>query len=117
LELLFGFAVRSHTQLAQNLIVGYVAGGRFFELKTVQVVNGEDLPVSKPCILAEGEGYSVEWSAELYVHQALDEYIKGLFAINLLSLESGLGDPDGFAFNMSVGYDLEGIKTKQIDTS
>ena len=29
--------------------------------------------------------------------------------------EYGLGSMDGFQFNMSVGYDLEGIKTEKID--
>ena len=27
-----------------------------------------------------------------------------------------IGDPDGFVFNMSVGYDLEGIKTPKVNT-
>ncbi|MCL2220997.1 MAG: putative selenate reductase subunit YgfK [Oscillospiraceae bacterium] len=111
----FGPAAGPHTQLAQNLIAGYVAGARFFELKTVQLLDGEDLPVSKPCILAEDEGYNVEWSTELYVPQAMDEYIKGWFAIKLLSRELGLGVDDGFIFNMSVGYDLDGIKSEKID--
>jgi putative selenate reductase len=115
LELPFGPAAGPHTQLAQNLISSYVAGSRFFELKTVQVLDGEDLPVSKPCILAKDEGYNVEWSTELYVPQALDEYIKGWFALKLLSREFELGDDEGFIFNMSVGYDLEGIKTTKID--
>jgi len=115
LELPFGPAAGPHTQLAQNLIASYVAGARFFELKTVQTLDGEDLPVSKPCILAQDEGYNVEWSTELYVPQALDEYIKGWFAITLLSRELGLGGDKGFVFNMSVGYDLEGIKTNKID--
>ena len=112
----FGLAAGPHTQLAQNLVAGYVAGGRFFELKTVQILDGEDLPVSKPCILAEDEGYNVEWSTELYVPQAMDEYIKGWFALKLLSKEFGFGSPDSFVFNMSVGYDLEGIKTRKIDS-
>ncbi len=115
LETPFGPAAGPHTQLAQNLIAAYVAGSRFFELKTVQILDGEDLPVSKPCILAKDECYNVEWSTELYVPQALDEYIKGWFALKLLSRELGLGDPGGFVFNMSVGYDLEGIKTPKID--
>ena len=85
LEYPFGPAAGPHTQLAQNIIASYVAGGRFFELKTVQVLDGEDLPVSKPCILAPDECYNVEWSTELYVPQALDEYIKGWFALKLLS--------------------------------
>ena len=28
----------------------------------------------------------------------------------------GLGNPDGFVFNMSVGYDLEGIQGEKVDT-
>jgi len=116
LELPFGPAAGPHTQLAQNLIASYVAGARFFELKTVQILDGEDLPVSKPCILAKDECYNVEWSTELYVPQALDEYIKGWFAIKLLSRELGLGSDKGFVFNMSVGYDLDGIKTEKINS-
>jgi putative selenate reductase len=114
-ELPFGLAAGPHTQLAQNIITGYVAGARFFELKTVQVIDGESLPVEKPCILARDEVYNVEWSTELYVSQALEEYIKGWFAIKLLSRELGLGGADGFVYNMSVGYDLEGIKSEKIN--
>ena len=33
----------------------------------------------------------------------------------MLAREYGLGSMDGFQFNMSVGYDLEGIKTEKID--
>ena len=115
LETPFGPAAGPHTQLAQNLIAAYYAGSRFFELKTVQKLDGEDLPVSKPCIKADDEGYNVEWSTELYVPQAFEEYVKAWFMIHLLAKEFGLGASDGFIFNMSVGYDLEGIKTKKID--
>ena len=115
LELPFGPAAGPHTQVAQNIIAGYAAGARFFELKTVQVLDGEDLPVSKPCIAAPDECYNVEWSTELYVPEAMDEYIKAWYAIKLLSRELGLGDCNGFVFNMSVGYDLDGIKSKKID--
>ncbi|HPS82415.1 MAG TPA: hypothetical protein PLP25_11220, partial [Candidatus Limiplasma sp.] len=41
----FGPAAGPHTQLAQNLIAAYAGGARFFELKTVQKLDGEDLPV------------------------------------------------------------------------
>lgn len=114
-EVPFGPAAGPHTQLAQNLIAAYAGGARFFELKTVQTLDGEDLPVSKPCILAEDECYNVEWSTELYVPQAFDEYVKGWFALKLLSRELELGDSEGFVFNMSVGYDLAGIQTSKID--
>ncbi|MCL2578459.1 MAG: putative selenate reductase subunit YgfK [Oscillospiraceae bacterium] len=118
LELPFGPAAGPHTQLAQNLIASYIAGSRFFEVKTVQKMDGAELQacISRPCIAANDEGYNVEWSTELYVPQALEEYTKGWFALKLLSKELGLGDPDGFIFNMSVGYDLEGIKSEKIDS-
>lgn len=116
LESPLGPAAGPHTQLAQNIVVAYITGCRFFELKTVQVIDGEDLPVSKPCILAQDEGYNVEWSTELTVPDALDEYIKAWFALNILSEELSLGDNKGFIFNMSVGYDLEGIKSPKINS-
>lgn len=115
LETPFGPAAGPHTQLTQNIVASYVAGSRFFELKTVQKLDGEDLPVSKPCIKADDECYNCEWSTELYVPQAYDEYIKAWFACKVLAREYGLGSMDGFQFNMSVGYDLEGIKTEKID--
>lgn len=110
-----GPAAGPHTQLAQNIIAAYIAGGRYFELKTVQIIDGEDLPVSKPCIAAEDEGYNVEWSTELTVAAALDEYIKAWFVLALLAKELALGPIDGFVFNMSVGYDLAGIQSTKID--
>jgi putative selenate reductase len=116
LETPFGPAAGPHTQLAQNIVAAYYAGSRFFELKTVQIIDGEDLPVLKPCIAGDDECYNVEWSTELYVPQALDEYVKAWIAIQVISKEFELGAMDGFQFNMSVGYDLDGIKSKKIDT-
>lgn len=115
LETPFGPAAGPHTQLTQNIVAAYVAGSRFFELKTVQKLDGEDLPVAKPCIKADDECYNCEWSTELYVPQAFDEYVKAWFACKVLAKEYGLGAMDGFQFNMSVGYDLEGIKLEKID--
>lgn len=115
LETPFGPAAGPHTQLAQNLVVSYITGSRFFELKTVQKLDGEDLTVAKPCIKADDEGYNVEWSTELTVPQAFAEYVKAWFAIKVLAKEFGYGAMDGFQFNMSVGYDLEGIKLPKID--
>ncbi len=116
LETPIGPAAGPQTQLAQNIIAAYYAGARFFELKTVQTLDGEDLPVSKPCILANDECYNVEWSTELTVPQAFDEYVKAWFALKLISRMYGLGRPDGFVFNMSVGYQYEGITSEKIDT-
>jgi len=115
IESAVGPAAGPHTQLAQNIVAAYLCGARVFELKTVQVIDGEDLRVSKPCILAEDEGYNCEWSTELTVPQARDEYIKAWVLLHVLARELGLGRADGFAFCMSVGYDLAGIRSSKID--
>ncbi|MEL7623011.1 MAG: putative selenate reductase subunit YgfK [Clostridiales bacterium] len=116
LETPFGPAAGPHTQLSQNIIAAYYGGSRFFELKTVQTLDGEDLPVAKPCIDAADECYNCEWSTELRVPQAFEEYVRGWFALKLLAREYELGDPEGFMFNMSVGYDLAGIQSEKIDS-
>lgn len=115
METPFGPAAGPNTQLAQNLIASYITGCRFFELKTVQILDGEDLPVAKPCILADDECYNCEWSTELRVPDARNEYIKAWIALKVLAIEYGLGASDGFIFNMSVGYDLKGIQSEKID--
>lgn len=116
IETPFGPAAGPHTQLAQNIIAAYYTGSRFFELKTVQILDGEDLPVAKPCILAEDEGYNCEWSTELRVADAFQEYVKAWIALKVIAKEFDLGDANGFVFNMSVGYDLKGIQSEKIDT-
>ena len=117
LEAPFGPAAGPHTQLAQNIAAAYAAGARFFELKTVQIMDGAELSacVPKPCITAADECYNCEWSTELTVPQAFAEYVKAWFACKLLARELELGDPDGFVFNMSVGYDLKGIQSPKVD--
>ncbi len=112
-----GPAAGPNSQLSQNIIASYLAGSRFIELKTVQKMDGEDLRkcIARPCINAEDEGYNVEWSTELTVQEAFDEYVKGYIAIHVLAKEFGISDERDFAFNMSVGYDLEGIKSEKID--
>ena len=60
-----------------------MTGSRFFELKTVQIMDGAELSacVNKPCIKADDECYNCEWSTELYVPQAMEEYIKAWFLL------------------------------------
>ena len=118
LETPVGPAAGPHTQMAQNIIAAYFAGARFFELKTVQIMDGEELAkcIARPCIKADDEGYNCEWSTELTVPQAYEEYVKAWCVLKVISKAYGLGDPDGFVFNMSVGYDLAGIKSDKIDS-
>ena len=118
LETPVGPAAGPHTQLAQNIIASYYAGARFFELKTVQKMDGAELSacVNKPCILADDEGYNCEWSTELTVPDAMGEYIKAWFILHVIAKDFGLGAQDGFQFNISVGYDLAGIKGDKVNT-
>lgn len=118
LETPIGPAAGPNTQLTQNIVAAYYTGSRFFELKTVQVMDGAELSacVNKPCIKADDECYNCEWSTELYVPQATAEYIKAWFLLKVFSKEFGLGAADGFQFNISVGYDLAGIQSEKIDT-
>ncbi len=113
-----GPAAGPNTQLAQNLVASYVAGFRFFELKTVQTMDGEELRkcIPRPCINAQDEGYNCEWSTELTVQQAYEEYVKGWIALHVAMKEYGLSDKADFLFNMSVGYDFDGITSEKIDT-
>ncbi len=53
-----------------------MTGSRFFELKTVQILD--ELDIEKPCIEAEYEGYNTEWSTELSVEEAYQEYSESL---------------------------------------
>jgi len=116
-EIPLGPAAGPHTQLAQNILAAYFAGARFFELKTVQRLDGEALAacVGRPCIYAPDEGYNCEWSTELTVPAAFEEYVKAWFLCRLIAVAWGLGAPEGFLFNASVGYDLAGIRTEKID--
>ena len=118
LETPIGPAAGPNSQLAQNIAASYYAGSRFFELKTVQIMDGAELSacVNKPCIKADDECYNCEWSTELYVPQAQDEYIKAWFLLAFMAKEYGLGSMDGYQFNISVGYDLAGIKSEKINT-
>lgn len=106
-----GPAAGPHTQLTPNIIAAYLVGGRFFELKTVQKLD--NLQFEKPCIDARDEGYNTEWSTELSLGQAYDEYVKAWILLHFIEavFDMHVTAKQSFIFNMSVGYDLEGIKT------
>lgn len=111
-----GPAAGPHTQLSQNILSAYLLGSRFFELKTVQIIDGKQMQkmIAKPCIDARNVGYNVEWSSELTVQEAKSEYIKAFVLLQVLAIELELSDRKDFVFNISVGYNLEGIKSKKI---
>ncbi len=108
LETPLGVAAGPHTQMAHNIIASWLVGARYIELKTVQTLD--DLEVTKPCIDMEDEGYNCEWSQELKIKDSYDEYLNAWILIHLLKHKLGFDESEsGFIFNLSVGYNLEGI--------
>jgi putative selenate reductase len=110
-----GPAAGPHSQLAQNIVLSFLAGARILELKTVQIMD--ELVIPRPCIDASTVGYNVEWSQELLLEQSLEEYVKGSMLIEMLVASGvlGLAAKDArVLFDMSVGYDLAGIKSERV---
>ena len=112
-----GPAAGPHTQLAENIVLAWLGGGRIMELKTVQILD--ELEISRPCIDMETVGYNIEWSQELKIGQSLEEYVKAWMMVEILrewdELTPHLGkDPGAHIFDISVGYDLEGISSPEI---
>ncbi|HEX3598594.1 MAG TPA: hypothetical protein VHU84_00550, partial [Lacipirellulaceae bacterium] len=107
-----GPASGPQSQMAQNLVLSWLAGGRIMELKTVQV--NDELKISRPCIEAANVGYNIEWSQELRVPDSLDQYVQGAMLIHMLrnaprvfgqpfgdiSLAGTCGEP---IYDMSIG--------------
>ena len=118
LETPLGVAAGPHTQLAQNILSAWLCGARYIELKTVQVLD--ELNVAKPCIDMADEGYNCEWSQELKLDHSFEEYLKAFVLLYVLRdmlnlpVEAAPGKGPGFIFNMSAGYNLEGIKSPAV---
>ena len=109
-----GVAAGPHTQMAQNIISAWLCGARYIELKTIQTLD--ELEISKPCIDMQDEGYNCEWSQELRIQESFGEYLKAWVIIHLLQHRLGLGHQNrrGFIFNMSIGYNFEGIQKANV---
>ena len=127
-----GPAAGPQSQLAQNIVVSWLAGARIFELKTVQILDRLEIP--RPCIHAPNLGFNVEWSQELRLEESVREYVKASVMLDLLRADlpggglPGGGLPgggrllgarpgpekDATLHDMSVGYDLKGIQSPRI---
>ena len=106
-----GVAAGPHSQLAQNIVAAWLSGARFVELKTVQVLD--ELTVGRPCIDSADETFNCEWSQELKLEQSFEEYLKAWVLVHALAAKLGLPFP-GTLFAMSVGYELEGIRSERV---
>ena len=112
IETPIGVAAGPHTQMAQNIISAWISGARYIELKTVQTLD--EIDVSKPCIDIQDEGYNCEWSQELTIKESFYEYLKAWIIIHILRDKFGWNKELGTIFNMSIGYDLAGIKNANV---
>ncbi|MBC8321646.1 MAG: putative selenate reductase subunit YgfK [Bacteroidetes bacterium] len=114
LETPIGVAAGPQTQLSQNIVAAWLTGARFIELKTIQTID--EIEVSKPCIDMQDEGYNCEWSQELKIKQSFDQYLNAWIIIHILSDKFGWANSKdiGVIFNMSVGYDYDGIQKENV---
>lgn len=112
-----GPAAGPHDQLAQNIVLSWLASSRIIELKTVQILD--ELKIPRPCIDVANVGYNVEWSQELKLEQSLREYVGAAMFIEILKASKLLGEDfcpgsTDTIFDMSVGYSLEGIRSARV---
>jgi putative selenate reductase len=109
-----GPAAGPHGQLAQNIALSWLAGCRIIELKTVQILD--ELKIPRPCIDVANVGYNVEWSQELTLEQSLREYVSAAMLIDILKASGLLGEQvsSETVFDMSVGYNLDGIRSPRV---
>jgi len=112
-----GPAAGPQTQMAQNIVLSWLAGARILELKTVQI--NDRLEILRPCIDARTVGYNIEWSQELRLEQSLREYAAAWALIAMLRAEGipserAAGERGDTIFDLSVGYDLAGISSDRV---
>lgn len=106
-----GPAAGPHTQLAPNIVCAWLAGSRVIELKTVQVLDRLEIP--RPCIDAPSAGWNVEWSQELTLEESAAQYAAAWGLVHVLAAR-GVAPDSGTRFDVSVGYDLAGIRSAQV---
>ncbi|RMD94881.1 MAG: glutamate synthase, partial [Calditrichaeota bacterium] len=112
-----GPAAGPHTQMAQNIVLSFLGGGRIMELKTVQILDR--LEIARPCIDIRNVGYNIEWSQELRLEDSYREYVTAWVLLRFIEEMELLGVPKGdpfyrTIFDISVGYDLEGISSPRM---
>lgn len=114
LENPIGVAAGPHTQLSQNIVAAWLCGARYIELKTIQSLD--ELEISKPCIDMQEEGYNCEWSQELKIKESFEQYLDAWIIIHVLRHFFGwqIVEEPGVVFNMSVGYNLDGILKENV---
>ncbi len=113
-----GPAAGPQTQMAQNIVLSWIAGSRILELKTVQI--DDQLAINRPCIDMTNVGYNIEFSQELRLHESIGEYVAGMMLVemlkasNLLQFQPSHYDKTATIYDFSLGYDLAGVSSKPV---
>jgi putative selenate reductase len=113
-----GPAAGPHVQMSQNIVLAWLAGSRILELKTIQ--SNDRLRIPRPCIDVPNAGYNVEWSQELPLVESLTQYVAGAMLVHMIRhgpFFEGVdltGDLGATIYDLSVGYDLTGIRSERV---
>jgi len=115
---LLGPASGPHSQMVQNIVLSFLGGCRIIELKTIQILDRLEIP--RPCIDIRNVGYNVEWSQEMRLEESYQEYVTAWVLLKILEEMELLGIQKGdpfydTIFDISVGYDLKGISSPQVN--
>lgn len=111
-----GLASGPHTQLAQNIVSGWLCGARYIELKTVNPSPAND--IIKPSISIFQGAHHCEETIELDVEQAYDQFLNAWIIIHILNhklfTRKKHTDAIGTIFNMSLGNTLADIRSEKM---
>jgi len=111
-----GISAGPHTQLAQNIVSGWLCGARFIDLKTVHpnIIEGR----VKPSIDIFDGAFNSEKSHELSVEDAYDQFLNAWIIIHILQhklfIDAHKFKAIGTIFNMSLGYTLADIRSEKM---
>jgi putative selenate reductase len=111
-----GLASGPHTQLAQNIVSGWLCGARYIELKTIAPVPNAD--IHKPSISIFEGAHNCEGTMELDIEQAYDQFLNAWILIHILNhklfTRSKGNNNIGTIFNMSLGNTLADIRSEKM---
>ncbi|NCA86536.1 MAG: FAD-dependent oxidoreductase [Clostridia bacterium] len=111
-----GLAAGPHTQLAQNIVSGWLCGARYIELKTVTPAPAAG--IIKPSISIYQGAHHSEGTIELDTEQAFDQFLNAWIIIHILNHKLFTRNKHvnaiGTIFNMSLGNTLADIRSEKM---
>ncbi|HZK08955.1 MAG TPA: FAD-dependent oxidoreductase [Bacteroidales bacterium] len=111
-----GLTSGPHTQLAQNIVSGWLCGARYIELKTVTPAPATG--IIKPSISIYEGAHHCETTIELDVEQAYDQFLNAWIIIHILNhklfTRKKHVNAIGTIFNMSLGNTLADIRSEKM---